>query len=414
MSSVASVSSPVPRPSPLMPVHHSAEALIAPYGPSNPAVSAIELVEAFDPVEIEYASIRRHAAIFDSPHRATLIITGTDRVAFLNRMLTQELKDFPPFTARRSFFLNRKGRIDADLRLLNLPDRIVADLDIFAAERARTELEKYIITEDAAIADATAHFHILSLHGPSAAALLARLSSPIAGAPIADIAAGAVSLIRIGDIETMVDRIDTAGEIGLELRVPVAAATAVYEAISTSWSARPASGAIAPSTDLARRIGWHALNIARIEAGTPLYNLDFGPDSLPHECGEAALHDRVSFRKGCYLGQEIVARMQSLGHPKQKLVGLRIDSPAPDAAPPQAVTGTPVVEADAPGAPIVGAVTSSCQSPMLAQAPIAFAMVKHSHATPGRKLWLQLDGSRLGATVDPNLAFLRSSLPEAS
>src|SRR6185436_21150893 len=74
-------------------------------------------------------------------------------------------------------------------------------------------------------------------------------------------------------------------------------------------------------TGLARRIGWHAYNIARLEAGWPIFNIDFGPDSLPHETG--VLNDRVSFKKGCYLGQEVVARMQSLGHPKQRLVGLK-------------------------------------------------------------------------------------------
>src|SRR5439155_2357027 len=63
-----------------------------------------------------------------------------------------------------------------------------------------------------------------------------------------------------------------------------------------------------------RPAGWHAFNIARIEAGTPLYNIDFGPESLPAESG--VLLGRVSFTKGRYFGQEVVARMQSRGHSK--------------------------------------------------------------------------------------------------
>lgn len=429
-------------PSPLADIHRAGDALLAPYGPTPRSTDvpdpAVQLVEAFDPVEIEYAAIRRHAAVFDSAHRATLSFAGPDRMGFLGRMLTQELKGFEPFTSRRSFTLNRKGRIDADLRLINLgpgapgglADALLADVDVFASERTRTELDKYIITEEVAIADATADWSVLSLHGPAAAALISRRSKPIAGVSIATIQPGQVSIVEIAGAAVVIDRWDWAGgsgsggAIGLELRVRRSAAAAVYETISTPWSARPATtgggatAGVAPTTDLARRIGWHALNIARIEAGTPLYMLDFGPDSLPHECGDAVLNDRVSFKKGCYLGQEIVARMQSLGHPKQKLVALKFESPTPSApaladsspswgdATPQAVTGTPIVEADAPGASVVGAVTSSCLSPMLGQTPIAFAMVKHSHTQPGQRLWAQLDGSRVMATVQDGIRFV--------
>lgn len=427
-------------PSPLADIHREGDALLAPYGPAPrttdppaPAPDGVQLVQAFDPVEIEYAAIRRHAAVFDAAHRATLAFTGPDRVGFLGRMLTQELKGFEPFTARRAFALNRKGRIDADLRLINLgpgapgglADAILADVDAFAAERTRTELDKYLITEDAAIADATAEWSVLSLHGPAAVALIARVSRPIAGAPIADIRPAQASVVEIAGAAVVIDRWDWAGGgIGLELRVPRSHAAAVYESISTPWSARPtatgggAGAGVAPTTDLARRIGWHALNIARIEAGTPLYNLDFGPDSLPHECGDEVLHDRVSFKKGCYLGQEIVARMHSRGHPKHRLVSLKFQAPhappTPPAEPalswgdatPQAVTGTPIVEADAPGAGVVGAVTSSCLSPMLSQTPVAFAMVKHSHTQPGQRLWAQLDGSRAMATVQEGMRFV--------
>jgi folate-binding protein YgfZ len=392
----------------LLPIHAQGAALLAPYGPPT---DAVQLVEAFDPVEIEYASIRRHAAVFDAPHRGTLVFKGPDRVALLNRMLTQDLKDLPDFTSRRAFLLNRKGRIDADLRLISLPDQIVADVDLFAATRARTELDKYIITEDVSITDASAETCVLSMHGPAAAAILARVSSPVSGPAVADLRPGQACVIRIGDDSVLADRCDWAAVIGIELRTTTDAVSRVYEAISTPWSARTSADAITPSTDRARRIGWHALNIARIEAGTALYMLDYGPDSLPHETGDASLAEHVSFTKGCYLGQEIVARMQALGHPKQKIVSLRIDpaSGGEHAAEAQAVTGTPVVEADAPDAKVVGAVTSSCLSPMLSQTPIALAMIKFSHTQPGQKLWLQLDNARLEAVVQPTASFLPAS-----
>src|SRR5690606_7440135 len=151
------------------------------------------------------------------------------------------------------------------------------------------------------------------------------------------------------------------------------------------------------------RAGWHAYNVARIEAGWPIYMLDFGPDSLPHETG--VLHDRVSFTKGCYLGQEVVARMQSLGKPKQRLVGLRIDAPPTG---PDAVTAAAVLAGPDPSSEVVGAVTSAAISPMLGSAPVAFAMVKYKHTTPGTTLHLLVEGGgTVPATVQEGLTFWR-------
>lgn len=381
------------------------------------------LVEAFDPVEIEYAAIRTHAAVFDMPHRATLVVTGPDRLSFLNRMVTQELSEkggYGPWTARRSFWLNRKGRIDGDLRMLNLPDRVVIDVDVHAADRTLKGLEGYIISEDCRVVDETRAWHRVSVHGPGAAALVAKHSEHIGGAAIGGITSGQVGRVRIAGVEVVVDRFDVAGEIGLQLLMLADGAAAVYEGLSEPWptsaSEKRTTREVQPSGPLARRIGWHALNMARIEAGSAVYLADFGPDSLPHETGVETLGDRVSFKKGCYLGQEVVARMQSLGHPKQRLVGLRIALPegAPKPAAgggwglpdlPQAVTGTVVVATDEPTAAAVGAVTSSCMSPMLGQAHVAFAMVKWTHAQEGTKVWVQLDDRRLAATVRESLVF---------
>jgi folate-binding protein YgfZ len=137
-----------------------------------------------------------------------------------------------------------------------------------------------------------------------------------------------------------------------------------------------------------RPAGWHAFNIARIEAGSPLYYIDFGPDSLPAETG--VLEDRVSFKKGCYLGQEVVARMHSRGHSKQVLVGVDFDTvPDPTTGfPLQPLGGTPVHLAtpvtgkDEP----VGMVTSSTLSPMNGSRPVALVQLKQAHIAPGTAL----------------------------
>lgn len=402
------------RRSPFHHLHEAAGALVRPYGPADG--HAVDLVEAYDLIEPEYAALRKHAVMLDQPQRGTLEVRGGDRIAFLNRMLTQELKGLAPFQVRRSFWLNRKGRIDADMRLVELADRMLIDLDYFSTiavgerQSAVASLSGYLFSEDVQIEDHTDRWHRLALHGPAALGLIARESNPVAGPAVLDLTPGTACVVRVAGHEVIVDRFDSTGEIGLELLVPVAGAEAVYNAISVApdiSSRDEGMGWKHDPSGKARRVGWHGYNIARIEAGTPLFFIDFGPSSLPHETGDEALADRVSFKKGCYLGQEVVARMHSLGHPKQKLVGLRLagatnpDSPFPS-------TGCAVLHATGEAREIVGAITSSAQSPMLSGATIAFAMVKYKHTSPGTRLFVETDeGSpvALDAEVQGTLRF---------
>ncbi len=394
---------------PLRSSHESAGAALRAYGPPE---AGIELVEAFDPIEVEYAAIRKHAAVLDLPSRGTLEVRGADRVGFLNRMVTQELKGLAAWEVRRSFWLNRKGRIDADLRLIELGDRTIVDVDAHAAGRAASGLASFLFSEDVQIEDRTEAWHRVALHGRGGPGLLARIGEPAGGAAAGDLGIGRACLVKIAGREVIVDRQDSAGEVGLELLVRAGDAAAVYDAISEPTPEGSSTGATRSmdgQTGLARRIGWHAYNIARIEAGWPIYNIDFGPDSLPHETG--VLDDRVSFKKGCYLGQEVVARMHSLGHPKQKLVGLKIldeeRASRGEARLPE--TGAPIFATEGPVADkppeVVGAVTSSAISPMLAATPVALAMVKYKHIAAGTKLFVEAEGAVLPCVVQEGLAF---------
>lgn len=460
------------RRSPLMELHTSVQALVSPFalgesdgqgeagparagGASEPMAAPVMVVEAIEPVEIEYAAIRRGggAAVLDRPERGMIEVRGSDRLDFLNRMLTQELRAFESGTVRRALWLNRKGRIDADLTLVNLPDRLLMETDVFAVEHTIRTLREFVFAEDIEFADATETTHRLSLHGPAAAVIAAGLAANDADRQTLETISADRSVSFQARAECMGGkagvtctawRRDEAGEIGVELLVPAPYTRAVYEAISDAPVYVPGSGAeIAgkgaeraagqgrnASVPKARRVGWHAFNIARIEAGTALFRFDFGPTNLPHELGRETLGDRVSFKKGCYLGQEVVARMESLGHPKQRLVGLRFEppttSPTSSFTPPTAAggaggstsagelsplhaglaevsTGCTVLQADEPDATVVGAVTSAAASPMLGSRTLAFAMVRWSHAQEGTRVWVQVGGARITATVSEKL-----------
>jgi tRNA-modifying protein YgfZ len=416
------------RRSPILGLLEQAEASLLPYGPGGDESRQVLVAESFGELELEYAALRKSCALIDQPHRGTIELTGPDRLSFLNRMLTQELKGMAPFHVRRSFWLNRKGRIDADIRIIDLPGRTLLDVDVHAVERTVKGLGSFIITEDVQIRDATEEYHRVALHGPTALHLLQMLSSPAAGAEASGPALGEVlvdraAVVKLCGVTAVVDRDDSTGEPGYEILLPTQHAESVYrglveEGVDPNAGVPEALRASTPQT-LGSKVklrcaGWHAFNIARIENGRPLYYLDFGPDSLPAETGVFA--DRVSLTKGCYLGQEIVARMHSRGHPKAQLVALAFDVNAVAGEGkidvPQPVTGAQVFAAPSDGSAAsdpIGVVTSSTVAPMLGSRPVCFAQVKYDHTRPGTALLVNAEGVQLRGIVRPNLQFVKRS-----
>lgn len=392
-------------PSPLTHLHTAAEAMTIAYGPASPTAaptvaatqtndsgastsatptpptttfSPIDVVATYGELMLEYAALRRNAVLVDMPHRAVIELKGADRIGFLNRMVTQELKGFEPGHSRRAFWLNRKGRIDSDVLLIELGDRMLIEVDVFSVARTIAGLSAYVITEDCVFRDLTQSTHRLSLHGPTAAALLTALDPTFEGESLLP---GQARAGTLGTHQVIVYREDWCGVPGYELIVPAAGAEGIYRLlVQEGHDPHHGAGALRISGQgtLGSRVrlrpaGWMALNIARLETGTPLYHIDFGSDSLPAETG--VLESRVSFTKGCYLGQEIVARMHARGHPKQKLMGFSLDASGFD-QPLPAAGGA--IRGDAQA--VIGSVTSSTYSPMRGSQRIGLCMVKYQHA----------------------------------
>ncbi len=439
--------------SPLHRFHQQAEASLTPYGPAvvvrpdgktgapQGGTSGggegvlVEVVETFGQLDLEYAALRKSCVVIDQPNRAVLEVTGGERVDFLNRMLTQELKGLKPGDVRRSFWLSRKGRIDADLRAIAREDRVLLEVDVHAAHRTLEGLGAYVISEDVEIRDLTDSTHRLAFHGPGAPEIVARLTG--AGAQVIHALQPGHACVA-GDV--LIFREDATGEVGLELILPARDVVAFYQRAVELFG----DDDHAEPTRL-RPAGWHAFNIARLEAGTPLYNLDFGVESLPAESG--VLHDRVSFSKGCYLGQEIVARMHARQQLKQQLVAVKFE-PVTDAAtgvPAQPVTGTMLIappkapagpepteslaqaiagrgvsegtsggaSGGASGGEPVGVITTSAISPMLGAIPIAFAQVKSAHASPGTTLECAVGPLTIRGQVQAHLRFWEAARGKA-
>lgn len=365
----------------LQDVHRQAEAEFQSYGD-------IEIVSTFGEVPAEYSAIRKSAGLMDLPHRACLELTGRDRLTFLNNLLSNQVVNKETKTALPNgkgvyaFLLNAKtGRIITDLNCLEINDRTLLEMDARMLASVRENLERYRFAEQVNIADRSNVLHEIALHGPGSAEVLQAIGVAVGALQPLDSTAGRV----LGDIDVTIFRDDPAGVTGFVILVSADAVRRVWMELLTRFG---------PTDRIHRRplrpVGWAAFNAARIEAGRPLFGVDFDESTLPHETGPAVLNRAVSFTKGCYPGQEIVARMHARQQVARRIAGLRVDS---DALP---LAGSKIL--DDKGNEI-GGITSSTISPVLSNAAIAIALLKKPHFTTGAIVIVPAEGQMRKATV---------------
>ncbi len=369
-------------------LQEAADASFVPFGDDD---DAPQLVETFGQYEAEYAAFRKGAAIFHGAQRGVIELTGPDRTDFLHRLLTNEVRHMDAGTSRRALLLDKRGRIMTDMVVLASEDRTLLLCDRIDAPVIAAELDALLFGENLRIMDLSPDIETLCVHGPAAARLIAQ----VAGISAADLhdAAHRDGLWR-GAALTLLRR-DEVGSPGYHLLMSTVPADALYAALAD------AVGGLVPTVEdntkrpiVGRGAGWLAYNTARIEAGTPLLHIDFGADCLPHEAG--LIDQAVSFTKGCYRGQEIVARMHNLGHPKRVLAGFRMLDIAHHGDAPMPVAGAPVLDAEGN---TVGGVTSSTLSPLLGGAAVGFAMLKWGWHEVGREVGIPAEGSRRPARI---------------
>jgi folate-binding protein YgfZ len=301
------------------------------------------------------ARIRNTAGWFALPDRGVIRVRGADRVRWTNGMVSNDvarLAPGPTSSGCHALLLTAQGRIVAELHVLARADELWLELARDAVPDVLKRLERYVISDDVALGDASDAFGRFALEGPRAADVLARA----ANAPIALAPDSGVELAIAGATVTACAW-GWSGEVAYQLFAPAAAAEAVARAI-----------AVAGGTDLERGDP-ETLDVLRIEAGVPRQGAELNEDVLPAETG--LIGRAVNLAKGCYTGQEIVARMESRGSASHRLVGLRF---AADADPP--APGAPV----SAGAQAVGSVTSACRSALAGV--IALAYLRRAHAEP--------------------------------
>jgi glycine cleavage system T protein len=329
----------------------------------------IELPERFSDPVAEYQAVREKAGLIDLSFRSQVRMTGEDRVSFLQGMISNDVKALRPGTGCPATLLTEQGRLVADLRVYALDNALLLEVDTRIKEKVIEALSRFIIADDVELEDLSKQQVTLALQGPASAQVLTAAGMSVSldkqfQHQESLLASAPVRVIRVGDT----------GEDGYELLVPA-------EQAEQCWIALLNAG---EPLGL-RPVGLAALQMLRIEAGIPWYGLDMDEGRIVLEVG---LEQAISFKKGCYLGQEVVERATARGHVNRKLSGLLLHG---DTLPPG---GTKLFHE----AQEVGWITSAVHSPRFGH-PIALAYVRREHLTPGTQLRIDSPGTPMIAEV---------------
>lgn len=293
--------------------------------------------------------------VFDLNDWTCLTLTGADRAAFLHNFCTNDIKGLAPGYWREALFCNVKGRIlGHGLVLAGADEHTIVGFP-GQGERLLSHLDRYILREDVAVRDDSAGKRCRFLSGPDADKTLT-LSGSLQSEPAPEI--GCLADVSSG----LVARLD--------------------------WFSEPGFLLIEKTTDSESQVTFDGLpgtveefEFRRIAAGLPRMGVDLNEDNLAQEAARTTT--AISFTKGCYLGQEPIARLDALGHTNRELRRLRIEP-----AEPSALSGSELVTAEGLAA---GHLTSTAPAPdktLLA----GLGMIRTKFQTPGTRLVVATTG----------------------
>jgi folate-binding protein YgfZ len=298
----------------------------------------------------DYHTLTAECGFVELAHWSTIVMTGQDRQTLLHNLSTNDIGRLTPGTGCEAFCTDVKGKLVAHVWVLAHANRLELLTLPAQAPTLIAHLDRYLIREDVQLADASAESVWFVLRGAKAGDCLAKLGASLPLAP--------------WQHQTL-----TAPPLTAFCFPPLGASSYLLRTASEHKAALEN----ALESAGAKRCGDAATQAVRIEAGLPLFPIDFSGANLPQEVNRD--DQAISFRKGCYLGQETVARIDALGHVNQKLALVRFSA---DTLP----VGNLALRA---GDAVVGQTSSLCWSPGH-HAPLALAMLKRGFHDVGTQL----------------------------
>ncbi len=327
-----------------------------------------EVPSSYGAMDREVDAVRRASGMVDLSDRAKVAVGGSDRVTFLDGLLTADIKALAPGRATEALVLDEASHVLGDVRVLALRDSFVLDIEATQRDSLLDYFRKQVVSDDVRLEDLGSCGH-LEVHGPRAPDAV----SSVLGIDVDGLSVGEHTTFPVDRRHSgYAVRVSELGEYGFAI-------WAVGDPLEAVWSALLRAG-VSP-------VGRDALEVLRIESGRPRFGADMGPSTLALEVAPEGI---LSFTKGCYRGQEVVARGVGVGQVNRRLLGVRIDGDVPPSR-------GDVIRLEGQE---VGAVTSGCWSPTTGWV-IALALLRVDKVRTDSRLFIDHDGWDLRASLHP-------------
>jgi folate-binding protein YgfZ len=337
-------------------------------------LTGAEIVSHYGDALAEHTALRETAAVLDLSFRSRICLTGADRARFLHGQATNDIQRLRTSDGCYAAVTSAKGKMESDLNIYALQDELLLDFEPGLTAKISQRLEKYIVADDVQVVDVAPHYGLLSVQGPKSAAVVEALqiftelpAKPFQSVKISDVTLGEIYLMNQPRLHPDGAHRMTRPTTGFDLFVPTNSLGAVADKLIAA--AQSVGG---------RACGWDAFEMARIEAGIPRFGADMDESNIPLECGIEAR--AVSYNKGCYIGQEVINRIHSIGHVNKELRSLRLA----DSLKQLPMKGDKLFHENKE----VGYVTSAVKSAAL-KANLALGYVRREANAPGTELVLR-------------------------
>ncbi len=316
----------------------------------------------------QHEAVQRSAGVLDYSDRGKVRVRGPDHVSFLHSMISHDVQSLGQQAGRYATFLSHNGRLISDFYFYKLDGFVLIDLDAGRAPVLVESLNRFIIMDDVEIVDETVVWDHLSVQGPLAGNILEQMAPGPMPRELYQVQ-------EVTSMDALVINKPALAEAGYEIFLPRGLGQALAAQILDEFGPRGVA-----------KVDGRTRNVLRLERGTPWFGVDMDESNYPMEAG---LEEAISLDKGCFVGQEVVAKATYVGGVRRRLCRL-LFSP-----------GSPV---PVPGAKVIcndrkaGAVTSAVHSIRL-QRPIGLASLIRARARPGDEVTVVVNGDSFQARV---------------
>ncbi|MGB0582257.1 MAG: YgfZ/GcvT domain-containing protein [Limisphaerales bacterium] len=293
-----------------LPHHEFHDGLNASFG----ELSGQEIVSAYGDVADEIRFLQDGAGVIDLSFRGRVCVLGDDRASYLHGQLTQNINSIATGRGAYSALCNHKGRFESDLNVFNLENEILLDFEPGLTDLVTDRLNKNIVADDAELCDVSPHFGLISVQGPKSTEVVSKLGLDL------EVPADSREIVWTEDAtlgQVYLARFDRLNTTGFDLYIAQESVPAIADKL------------IAAAKELGGGpVGWNAFESARIAAGIPRFGQDMTDANLVPEAGIADA--AVSYKKGCYIGQEILNRLHTFAEVSKQLRVLDFSEGCPE------------------------------------------------------------------------------------